>query len=509
MKLIFTLISFLFFSTTFSQWKRVEQLPASDIFTVYHKDDILYAGGRNVIYISKDNGQTWDSTTAIPNVPFIDNIIVYKNELFAAAPHKGAFKSIDEGRTWQIINDGLFPDVSDFCEFNGDLYASTYGSSVYKLNPVNRSSWISFSNGLSSLSANITSITGNDSAMVAGTLANGLYDHIPVNSTTWEERFLRGQISPTEGVYDIVTSYDTLFLTGHIGRIYMSTDNGLHWNTVGDVLPSLNSRLVNAKEAVLLSRVGFDGIGFITVFHYIKKDAFQDPFVLFSFSLDHYTYKIDILGNRIWDASNLGLFYMPLSDLPGITAADSVSLVLLPVRFTEFNTRCENKGAVLTWKTAQEQNSHHFEIERSENGIVWNVIGQVPAAGNSNIERSYSFTDNDPKNSFYRIAEHDLDGRSQYTNILHLSCNPITKFSAWPNPVQDKLFITMNSENVSPVLIRVFDNKGSLMKVQRVISAVGSNQLKVDMKSLANGVYSISIDPGNGQKIKTVQVVKQ
>lgn len=508
MKYIFTLISLLYFSTAFSQWTRVEQLPASDIFTVYHKDNILYAGGRNVIYLSKDNGQSWDSTNAIPNVPFIDNIIVYKNELYASAPHRGAFKSIDEGITWQIINGGLFPDVSDFCEFNGDLYAATYGNSVYKLNPVNRSSWISFSNGLSSLSANITSITGNSNAMVAGTLANGLYDHIFVNSTTWEERFLRGRITPTEGVYDIITGNDTLFLTGHIGRIYMSTDNGLRWNPIGDVLFSLNSRLVNAKEAVLLSNVVFDGQNFITIFHYIKKDSLQNPFVLFSVSRDHYTYKIDILGNRIWDASTRGLFYMSLSDLPRITAADS-ELLTSPVRFTEFNTACENKGTLITWKTSQEQNSSHFEIEKSGNGITWTVLGRVPAAGNSNTERNYSFTDTNPKNSFYRIAEHGLDGRLQYTNILYSSCNTTTTFSVWPNPVQDKLFIAMNTESVLPFLIRVFDSKGSLMKVQRVISSVGSNQFNVDMKFLANGVYAISIDSGNGQVKKTVQVVKQ
>ena len=126
MKLIFTLVLVLCFSISFSQWTRVQQLPSSDIFTVYHKDNILYAGGKRKIYVSKDEGQTWDSTAAIPGPPLINNIIVYKNELYATSAPSGVFKSPDGGLTWQNISTGLlYTDISDFCEFKGDLYVAT------------------------------------------------------------------------------------------------------------------------------------------------------------------------------------------------------------------------------------------------------------------------------------------------------------------------------------------------------------------------------------------------
>src|SRR6185436_2486117 len=126
MKLIFTLVSVLCFLTSFSQWTRVEQLPSSDIFTVYHKDNILYAGGKRIIYVSKDEGQTWDSTTTIPGPPLINNIIVYKDELYAASAPSGVFKSPDGRIKCQNISTGLlFPDTSHFCEFKRDLYVAT------------------------------------------------------------------------------------------------------------------------------------------------------------------------------------------------------------------------------------------------------------------------------------------------------------------------------------------------------------------------------------------------
>src|SRR5258708_16356510 len=96
----------------------------------------------------------------------------------------------------------------------------------------------------------------------------------------------------------------------------------------------------------------------------------------------------------------------------------------LPVRLILFNAKCEVNKVLLTWKTAQEQNSSHFDIERSNDGIRWTVIGNLPAAGNSGSERSYSFTDNNSvQNSLYLIAEYDLEGSMQYTSTFLTSCD--------------------------------------------------------------------------------------
>ena len=510
MKLIFTLVSVLYFSTSFSQWTRVQQLPSSDIFTVYHKDNILYAGGKRVIYVSKDEGQTWDSTATIPSPPLINNIIVYKDELYAASAPSGVFKSSDGGLTWQNIRTGLlFPDISDFCEFKGDLYAATLGNSVYKLDPVSKNKWLFFGNGLSDLSANLNCIAGHGNALVAGTNANGIYDYLPANSTIWEERLLSGQISPNEKAYDIVTAHDTLFYASGGGRFYMSTDDGFTWQRIGNSLPTAATNIVNAKQALIKTRYIFNGSS-NTLFYFIKKDALQDPFVNFSVVFNHFSYKIDILGNRLWDASTGGLFYMSLSTLPDISAVDASPLTQQPVLFTLFNAKCDNKKVLLTWKTAQEQNSSHFDIEKSEDGIHWTVIGSLPATGNSNSEKSYSFMDNNSaQNNYYRIVEFDLNGSPQFTSIIQSTCSVTNTFKLWPNPVRDKAFINITTENASQVMINIFDSKGSLVKMQRDMILQGSNQLNVDMKPLTSGIYLISIDWNNGQMKKTVQVWKQ
>jgi hypothetical protein len=183
---------------------------------------------------------------------------------------------------------------------------------------------------------------------------------------------------------------------------------------------------------------------------------------------------------------------------------------ILPVSFILLNAKCEGDKVLITWKTAQEENSSHFNIERSPDGVRWTVIGSLPAAGNNGIERSYSFTDDNPvQKGYYRIAEHDLDGRVQYTSILRSSCTITNVFRLWPNPVHDMVFINIVTSNESQAMIRVFDSKGALVKIQRATVLQGSNQLSVDMKSMANGVYSLYVDWNNGQMKKTVQVLKQ
>jgi hypothetical protein len=509
-KLTITLALFLSFSTSFCQWTREEKLPATDIASLYHKDNILYAGGKNIIYISQNNGLTWDSTSTIPQLFLVTSIIVYKNELYAAAPGAGVFKSPDSGTTWQNISAGIFPEVAGFCEFRGDLYAATLGNSVYKLNPVDGNSWLFFSNGLSGLSANLPAIASNSNAIIAGTLANGIYGHLPANSTTWEERLLAGQLDPNEGAYDIVTAHDTLFYSGRTGKFYMSTNNGLNWNFIGNRLASAATTLVNAKQAVLVSRHIFEAGSFKTLFYYIKKDALQNQFVNFSEIRDHFTYKIDILGDKLWDASNRGLFFMSLSGLPEISAADDSVPTILPVLFTSFHVECRDHKVLLTWKIAMEQNSSHFNIERSVDGTNWSVIGNLPAAGNSTNESSYSFTDNSPQqNGNYRIAQYDLDKKVQYTGISRSVCNVMDVFKLWPNPVHDIIFINIVGSNKSQAMIKIFDSKGGLVKVQSATVLQGSNQLSADMRSLANGMYSLSVDWNNGQMKKVIQVLKQ
>jgi len=84
----------------------------------------------------------------------------------------------------------------------------------------------------------------------------------------------------------------------------------------------------------------------------------------------------------------------------------------LPVELSSFECQTLNGYNLMTWTTESENNSAYYDIECSRDAYVWNSIGTVSAAGNSNITINYSFVDTQllPIVNYYRLIQYDLDG---------------------------------------------------------------------------------------------------
>lgn len=178
----------------------------------------------------------------------------------------------------------------------------------------------------------------------------------------------------------------------------------------------------------------------------------------------------------------------------------------LPVNFILFNASCITSGIKLTWKTAQEFNSNNFEVQRSADAVTWQPIKSITAAGNSNTERSYSFTDNSSvTNSFYRIVEYDIDGKSTISFTLRSSCVSAESFAVYPNPVHDAALIKINvNVAATTVSLLLYDSKGALVKMMKTGLVQGNNRLQLNMRELANGWYHLITSWGNTVKEATI-----
>lgn len=68
----------------------------------------LFLGTDDGIYYSEDNANTWiKSSKGIPNKVTINQILLANGCLYAATDYAGMFVSVDKGKSWQKINDGL------------------------------------------------------------------------------------------------------------------------------------------------------------------------------------------------------------------------------------------------------------------------------------------------------------------------------------------------------------------------------------------------------------------
>ena len=194
---------------------------------------------------------------------------------------------------------------------------------------------------------------------------------------------------------------------------------------------------------------------------------------------------------------------------PNLNTPLPLGSLTLPVHFITFNAQCNNDNVLLKWKTSSEINVSRYDIQRSTNGTSWTVIGSVKASTTPGLENNYSYTDNSPvSNSFYRIAEYDIDGRISYTVVEKSSCDSKDGFMLWPNPVSQNLNISIIAQNNSDATIKIFDNKGALVKVYNNALLRGSNRLTLDIGRFTKGLYQVVMTWDNGQNRKTMSVEK-
>jgi len=173
-----------------------------------------------------------------------------------------------------------------------------------------------------------------------------------------------------------------------------------------------------------------------------------------------------------------------------LTGGASLSCVPLPIELLAFTAECRSGKVVCEWTTATETNNDYFTVERSADGLHFESVGAITAAGNSSSNISYSFTDEQPLpgNSYYRLRQTDFDGHYEYFHMLAVSCSNLPKeFSVYPNPNAGEFFVEGAEQNRELV---VTDMLGQVV----MKTMIDSQKTKVDMSHLNKGIYFISTD---------------
>jgi len=185
-----------------------------------------------------------------------------------------------------------------------------------------------------------------------------------------------------------------------------------------------------------------------------------------------------------------------ISNTSEFSQRSNTSLALLPVQFVTFKAELQNDKVLVSWSTASEQNSSHYDVERSSNGTDFNRIGSVKAQGNSNSLVNYSFVDANPVAgiSYYRLRQVDLDNRYVYTKTAVVRNESRSRaFSVWPNPVIDNVNITLTSDRSQNLSLRVVDLNGRVVRSQVVNVQKGMNQVTLNVNSLNKGLYVVQL----------------
>ena len=162
------------------------------------------------------------------------------------------------------------------------------------------------------------------------------------------------------------------------------------------------------------------------------------------------------------------------------------------------------EDVVIEWFTSAEWYNERFEVEHSLDGKHFIQLGAVQGAGNSSIQKTYSYLHKDaPRGrNYYRIKQVDYDGGFQYSIVVTAMVGPGPEVIIFPNPVNKHLNI--QCKYISDYRLQLSDVHG---RVLQNLSFTGQTQ-QLDTQKLKSGMYLLKIWDERSGFFEIKQVIK-
>ena len=185
---------------------------------------------------------------------------------------------------------------------------------------------------------------------------------------------------------------------------------------------------------------------------------------------------------------------------------------VLPIKLGHFDATFNEKTKTvdLNWLTASEINNDFFTIEKSKDGQIFEVVGIVDGAGNSNTIRTYDTIDKNPYQgtSYYRLKQTDYDGQFAYSQLV--AVNVIGAFenvAIFPNPILGVGYLSFSAAANSTTTVWIYDISGRKVWSKDYGTNKGANQLTLETNELSQGMYFLTMS--NGEENTTLKFIKE
>ena len=167
----------------------------------------------------------------------------------------------------------------------------------------------------------------------------------------------------------------------------------------------------------------------------------------------------------------------------------------LPVTLVSFTAHKNAQSAILHWTTTSESQNQGFEIQRSVNNLHFLPVGYVDGKGTYTGKQEYTFTDTQMEagNNYYRLKQLDFDGTYTYSRILNLENNTAIETKVYPMPVTDALTIDYHSLLEEDLQITLLSPAGTVQYSKAFKVVKGKNTLHLDFAPVKSGAYLIQM----------------
>jgi len=193
---------------------------------------------------------------------------------------------------------------------------------------------------------------------------------------------------------------------------------------------------------------------------------------------------------------------------PGPDCVEVLDLIelpepLLPVTLDKFNVEATNESVVLFWSTIAEYNHFGFDIERSDDGGKYYLIGNVSSDLKTVSTQNYKFIDDNPIYgvNYYRLKQLDYNGDYEYfgPRVITFAPSNETQISVRPIPTDTDLLVSVSSPKY-PTTMYLTDVFGNRIKA---IEVADGKEISVELDNLVSGTYILYI---NGTAEKFIKI---
>ena len=178
--------------------------------------------------------------------------------------------------------------------------------------------------------------------------------------------------------------------------------------------------------------------------------------------------------------------------------------VPLPVTLVSFEARAAGAAVVLSWRTAQERQNHHFVVERSIDGRSFAALAKVAGQGTTTQPTSYTHPDAGAAalgvaTLYYRLQAVDDEGTPTLSPVrtVRLPLATAGQLALYPNPAAAQATLDLRSLPAGTYSVQVFDATGRSLQQ----ASYQPGQPVLDLRALPAGAYFVQV---RGEGINTV-----
>ncbi len=217
-------------------------------------------------------------------------------------------------------------------------------------------------------------------------------------------------------------------------------------------------------------------------------------------------FLLDLFNNNWIDIKTTNSYAYSINNTNPATFGNRFRLIItdqssaLPVNIIAFKAYKENNMHHVVWKTAEEKNISHYEIQQSTDGINFSSIGLIKA-NNKNIIQQYTFkTKAIDGKVYYRLFVVDFNpAYNKYSNVVVINeeTNDENDLVIYPNPANESITIRLNHSSTKNEIITITDLTGGIVD-EFVCSDM---QASYSVKHLNKGVYLVKTSSGAISKL--------